>query len=438
MWVYILLLVCVINIIFTNKDDRKVSNPSICFSLLWTFIVWLSSLRWLSLHKTADREYFLICIGTIFFVVGSQLSKLFRDKNFVTQTNYENEYNFRYRLLCILAIGCILFYFPDFVKSIIAMLSGVSLNDVRSSVQESEYSTGLANLIPNYIILPVAIALEPLAIIDFWFGKRNKPFIGLVLVLVMVRALGDGGRTPVFNMVLYFIVANIILNQIKKKEEPKNLEIKEEIKAAKDKKMFKKISVAGVALLGVLTFMRAANTIFRKLYFYFAMSPVLFSRWNEYMEPAHYRGYGLVSFNGIFYFFDYIRKNFFGSDYVESIIEAYNAVALTDSQWMKIAPTTTANAYVSCFWFFYTDGGVIGVILLSLLYGFVMGRCYDRMKKKKDICTLALFLLLYQGVFFSFIRFPFAKAYYVIAIVIVLYVAFEKTMRRRNNDRAFD
>lgn len=429
MWKYILLLLSIFNIIITDKKDRKISNPSICFSLLWTFVVSLASFRWLGLHKTNEEEYLLICLGVMAFLVGFHLASIFKNKKLVMVSGYDREYTPRYNILCAVTLICIIYYLPGFFKSMVSMLSGMSLNDVRGNIQGSEYSTGLSNFIPNFVILPISVALEPLAIVDYWFGERKKKFIYLVLALVLVRTLGDGGRTPVFNLVLYFVVANAILNQRRKKDNREEDKSEKE-KNKRDKKVFKRVSVLGVLALTGLTFMRAANTVFRKLYFYFAMSPVLLSRWDEYIRSIGYRGHGLVSFNGIIYLFEYFRKNLTGTAYSHKIIEAYKLVAMTDSQWMKIAPTTTANAYVSCFWFFNADFGMAGVIILSLLYGLTLGYFYHRMKNNGNLCTLALFLLLYQGVFFSFIRFPFAKAYYIIAILFICFVAYKKTMRR--------
>lgn len=378
------------------------------------------------MHKTNETVFLYILLGVAAFGIGTYIAYSLKDFSFVTEGYYRSKnYSLRYTLLYVIAVLCILYYMPSFLHSILSMLQGVSLNDVRGTIQDGVYSTGLANLVPNYIILPLSITLEPLAALDIWLGKRDKKLIALVIILIIIRTLGDGGRTPVFNFVLYFIVAYLFRKK-KVGEDPlfKRNRI-QLLKEYKERMRFRIVLLFGIFGLAVLTFMRASRTFYRKLYFYFAMSPVLFSRWQEYVDAEGIRTHGVVSINGVFYFIDYLIKNIFGLEYTEAILDAYKLVALTDAQWMQIAPTTTANAYVSCFWFFYVDGGIIAIIVLSLLYGLLVGRFYYKAARVDNLKTLALYMLLFQGIFFSFIRFPFAKAYYVIAIFVLYAFAFK-------------
>ena len=46
--------------------------------------------------------------------------------------------------------------------------------------------------------------------------------------------------------------------------------------------------------------------------------------------------------------------------------------------------------------------------------------------KIRNIKNLAILLFVYQGVLFSFIRFPFAKVNYVISFALLLFFAFKK------------
>ena len=99
-------------------------------------------------------------------------------------------------------------------------------------------------------------------------------------------------------------------------------------------------------------------------------------------------------------------------------------IARTVSDWALIINEgkTTANAYVSLFWYFYTDAREYGIIIGSLVYGFIMRRVYAKSIINKNIKNVAIYFLLFQGLFFSFIRFPFSKAYYVLAILYMLFV----------------
>ncbi len=423
----ILLGTTVFFILLSPRQFRTIVNPGIIFSALWTFVVFLSSLQLLDMYSASNDVFLIIFCGVLAFLAGSMLARLSKNIKLKIPNYLKNgEVTIRYNLLIILVIICIVYYLPSFIRSILFMLKGLSINDVRSLIQDSEYSKGFNNFIPNFIILPIAISLEVIGIVDFWLAKRNKTFIVLTLILVLIRVLGDGGRTPIFNVLLYFIITFFIIQESKQR---KYLSKLEKLSEKKVRKKFRRIATLGVFLLVILTFMRTASSIFRKIYFYFSMSPVLLTWWINEVNVEKYRGYGAVSFNGVLYFFDYFIHNISKIDYTPFVIDAYNWIAQTDSFWPKIAPTTTANAYVSCFWFFYADAGIIGVLVLSFLYGFVVSRYYFIIKKEKaNLCTIAVYLLLFQGVCFSFIRFPFAKAYYIIALFFIRFIAFKKSL----------
>lgn len=423
-----LLFVLIANVFLTRKRDRTILNPSLLFNLLWVFITFLTSFRWLDLYPSSTKSYSVIFLGVLFFVIGSHLSIFFENihiKRYVFTSNTV----LRYRILCFCAIICILYYFPNFIRSFIFMMRGSSIGQVRSLIQNSESATGWRNFIPNFVILPIAISLEVLATVDFFFGKAHKGLFVLTAFLILIRVIGDGGRTPVFNLLVYTILSYILIKYDRKNDTGIKIN---NFTRKKDKKIKSLIAICGAFLI-ILTFMRSsailAPTVYRKLYFYFSMSPVLLSYWIDYVDALGWFGYGTISLNGILYFVEYFIKNLLRNVYNEPIKAAYDLIALTDSTWLQIAPPTSANAYVSCFFFFYADGGFFAVILYTLIYGFVFGLMYNRMIVTKDIRKITIYLFLCQGLVFSFIRFQFVKVYFIIAILFIYVIAFKTNFK---------
>lgn len=438
----ILILLFFLNILVTKSKYRNLANPTILFNLVWIINVGLSLLMLFDLYETPDKTYSLIAWGVIFFIIGGNLSLLMENIRITTGKGGMSEhtiFTLNYHLLFALTVICIIYYLPQLFSSLNAIIRGISLNDVRGFLQDSDQSQGISNLLGNYIFLPLATALEPLAALDFWFGKRDKNFIISICLLVLIRSFGSGGRTPLFNLVFYFAISYCLkrVSMIYKKR--KKVKTETNMTALRDKRMFKKLLGLGILGLVIMTLMRAAGSLIRKLYFYFAMSPVLLSKWLDVIDANSYHFNGLVSFNGIFYFIDYVRKNLFSTDYMPTIISAYSLIANTDSEWLKISSSgTTANAYVSCFAFFYADFGFYGVIILSLFFGFLASRLYSRVLYNFDLRSASLYMLISQSVFFSFIRFPFVKAYYVLAFLFLLCFAFKKTSVYKNGEDAFN
>ena len=421
-----LLLVFVINLLITRKKDRTVLNPSILFTTLWTFIVFLASLRCIELYPASAKSYLIIFLGVLSFTIGSSIANLLNNVH-CKRSRFASNITLRYNLLCICAMICIMYYLPGLIRSIRLMAQGASIGDMRSVIQNTELASGWNNFVPNFIILPLAISLEVLAIADFFLGKHHRGLFATTATLVAVRVLGDGGRTPVFNLLIYFLA----MYMLAKYDNKENSRLK---KSSHNKKKIIVIIILIVIFLVIITFIRSDMKIisaFRILYFYFAMPPVLLSWWTDYIDMTGVMGNGLVSLNGAFYLVEYFIKNLLTGVYNEPIKVAYDLVALTDSTWIRIAPPSSANAYVSCFFFFYADGRFYTVVAFSLIYGFALSLMYNTVIASKDIRKTTLYLFLYQGLVFSFIRFQFVKAYYVIAILFIYFIAFKKDMITR-------
>lgn len=275
--IYMVLLLVII-ILFTKRQNRNLTNPLIVFSILWTTIVALSQERCFDLYEASDLSFLIILIGVVMFAVGTLLSRLSSSVNLKFWNHgsiARQKFEINYVVLYITVGVCILYYLPQLIVSIISMLRGVSLNDVRGVIQTAEQSTGITNLVSNYIILPFAIAAEPVGAFDFWLGKRDKRLFSLVFMLVLVRTFGDGGRTPLFNFVIYFAMAYLF----KKFYVNGNSSFKTNNR--KEKRTFRRYVILGILGVACVTLMRAGGVLIRKAYFYFAMSPVLLTRWIE-------------------------------------------------------------------------------------------------------------------------------------------------------------
>ena len=62
------------------------------------------------------------------------------------------------------------------------------------------------------------------------------------------------------------------------------------------------------------------------------------------------------------------------------------------------------NAYATLFYDFYIDFGVIGIALLSFLFGYICMRAYKNFRKKVDMRSLVVYLILLQFIMFSVAR----------------------------------
>lgn len=412
---FILILLLVFLFAVEKKGYRNIGNPAIIFTSLWLLVLFLDSKNLYGLRKIDENIANMIVLGTSFFVIGSLVAKIFDNKKFVvfsekklSTTIIEN--HLRYRLLYILLIICIIYFFIDGISSLIKLINGVSLDSIRASVQSETSSNFLDNILKNFVIWPSSYMLEAVAISDYLFGQKDKKLFLGTIFLVILRLLSDAGRTPIMDIAIYLFIGMLYLP----------IEFK---KGILNKIKLYRYWVLGIVLLVVSTLSRTSSTVWRQLYFYFGMSPVLFLHWKQQVDIINLNTYGLAALNGVFFPIVYIIKNIFFLDYPVLFKKAYDVIADTNSNWQVIAQGgIRANAYVSIFWYFYTDFRVYGIMIGSALYGFFTRRVYSRMVKNINVFSMSLYLLLYQGVFYSFIRFPFSKAYYFLAIIYIFLV----------------
>lgn len=108
----------------------------------------------------------------------------------------------------------------------------------------------------------------------------------------------------------------------------------------------------------------------------------MFETWADRIDSAGVVGFGIGSLNGLFFAIFYLIKNILGVPFPCQFSDVYQMILLTDSEWQIITDATNrANAYVSTFWYFYLDGREIGVVVLSILYGYIAEALFQQAKE---------------------------------------------------------
>ena len=70
----------------------------------------------------------------------------------------------------------------------------------------------------------------------------------------------------------------------------------------------------------------------------------------------------------------------------------------------------------------YLDGRLIGVIAGMFLYGAVSQHFYKKVVENANVRSVSIYLLIVQGIVFSFVRMQFAVLHYAIAFFVYLFV----------------
>lgn len=401
-------------------------TPLFIFSLLWSFILFLSALRLYNLDKPSDQGYVVIAIGMLGFGIGYLA---FGKINIKIQKGNQL-YLTRNRIIWILAAITIGLYFTDFMKVISYLINGQTLADIRALSQDSGsilYSnrSSFETVIRTFIIQPFALGFQVIVAMEFWNGK--KKWLIADVIIILLRMLSEGSRSLLLYLGIHLIIIFILDNKASY-----YIDLYRTKKAKKDRKRILRIvTVIAVIIIIVTTLSRSGDRAVRTTYYYFSMEPTMLSLWIAKVKEY---GYGLASINGVIFPIIFIVKNLLGLGNYPSYW--YNDIFLlindTDKTWRTISSfdNTQANAYVSIFWFAYLDGGYIGTFLILFIIGAIYSFTYNytyKYKNKKSICIYAYLL---QGLLFSFVRLQFADVSYALGFIFLMLFAFRIERRR--------
>ena len=173
---------------------------------------------------------------------------------------------------------------------------------------------------------------------------------------------------------------------------------------AKTKRTIKIAVIVGIVALFVLTSLRTSQNFLQTTYTYFTLPVGLFSYYTSIIDLNNFESFGAATFYPLFYVLASVA-NFFGAKtlFLDNLIYY---VGLPQETWTStLFPTGSYNAFCSLFYFFYLDFRIVGIVLFSLLYGFISGYVYKKQRTRTNDTWFILYLLILQTIIGSFMIF---------------------------------
>ncbi len=407
-------------IIYLIYKKKMIINPLFIFNLIWLVIISLESLHLFNLLESSNKSHMIILLGLFSFNFGYLFYVLLHNTS-SKKLIKKCEYIPRYNILYILSFIVLLYYLIFAFNSLNLLIDGYTLLDVRIQAQNTDslsfFDSKIINAITILIIIPSGLIIQVIGASEFWYKKKKTMFF-IGLVIAILSSIGFGGRTDILNFFLYLVIGYFFTNNLRKLR-----------KIKKSKLLI--VSLVSITILTLFTFSRVGDNVIKNLYYYFSMEPIMLDIWVNKVDSLNLYGFGNASLNGFTFSFLYIFKNLFNTQFPSNFSNIYEIIRLTDSEWQFITLNSTrANAYVSIFWFFYLDGRMLGVFLGMMFYGSFIAVSYFKAKTSTNLKTIAVYSFLYQGLFYSFIRFPFSNLYYAIGYLGLVLLVFKKTNRR--------
>jgi len=131
-------------------------------------------------------------------------------------------------------------------------------------------------------------------------------------------------------------------------------------------------------------------------------------------------GYGMASFYGVFYPFMFILT-LAGWKY-PIWLTTIRDLSFMNLENVVLLGSARMNAFVTTFFQFYLDGGMFGVFVGGVLFGFFVMHFYKKAKNGTDDKYTLIYLLLLQKLIFSFVRFYFTQPVQGISFLMAFFV----------------
>lgn len=401
---------------FSLLIKKKLVSPVCMFSGIWFFILLVYRVTISQLSPVSDSTHIILLLGISFFALGSVLYEMLAQyrsggrktyyKKELAVNGYKDELRYSWILpLCIISTLCLL---PDAWDALKSFLSGNTFQMLRA--QHSEGSSVITNRIVlvtlNYIVNPFCVLIVPICAIDFIMGQKKKWLLGFTMLITFLQTFITGGRIQLVYIPLHFL---IVFFYAKGK-----IRISRKIRRA---------IIAGVVMavfaLNFVTTSRGSSWQNQTFGLYVSGGIPLMDHYLSNIN-GHY-SFGAAALSG------YLRTAF---SLLENIGFGYPAFLTNIQSFMDVEKVVgigalQMNAFVTCFYYFFLDGGFIGVAVESALYGALAKFCYLKSKQNSQK-MLAIYCLILQGIVFSMVRFQFIIISYCLSFILIQFLFVEK------------
>lgn len=378
--IWICFTICSILSFLNFYKDKRIYSPSGVFAGFWATLLLLAGCRLYDLYETSDIACIFITIGVTFFCLGTNFIKMikFSDKNYESSIN-EVIYNtlviiclisliYNIKVICTFVVDGF-----DFNNIYNEMARNVNGEDTEISSLNSKWQEQLQ----QYVGYPILYTLVPVSIAAF-VKQHKKKYLIVAIMLSLIRFLVDIRRTFLVIMIVYVLTLGII--QIKNSS-------KSLVWVKKNRKKIFYFGIFSIILFINISTMRVGDenkySFWKNIYMYYAGSLPYFSERLSLLRISKYT-YGFTSFRGliapIVAFFELI-----GFSEPELMTLATENIQTLHNVVLYISPTHLFNSYATCFFEFFLDGGILGIILFSFAFGCFSFYLYKRAIKYKTM-----------------------------------------------------
>ena len=384
----------------------------------------LANLRLYGFDQGSDQAAMVMIVGIFFYTVGYILAYAVRSKKVYTKNtnsllytenraiNGNRNFN-KYVVVAALIFVSVYSIFRLYLTYRL-LRAGYSYTQIRAVyfndavLSDDVGARAGRNRLDVYLFYPLIQLLIFISCIVFFNEtkvpqKKKTIFLLIAFACVGLTTFSNGGRDIIYFSVVIFLFCYELSRKGKKREGSDRRRI-----SKKQRRLLILILAAAIIAIIVMTFRRSKTgenslqSLMRTVYLYFTGWVPHFSiRLNDVSSTDYTYGYAFSL--GLFKFFAAGLHRLLGipTSRLYSMAEAITSNLQTR---VSIGGGNRFNAFVSLFYYFYCDGGYLGVIIESFIFGLFCASVEKRYKKNPTNQNLLLYLFALYLIISSIVR----------------------------------
>lgn len=402
------------------KKNKGIDLISL-FCFIWTIVFGAASLKLFGMREYQSTTVALFALASFSFFIFGYIGRYGKYKHFRLERKTNNkEIKLNKWILWILICISTAFILYMMLRMLALMQAGIPMGTIHAMYlgrgNEDFFTIPILNQLHSKLIIPFVYCLVPIIvylILTDLKGNWLCILVGLADLLLYMMATGS-------RIVIIFVVSDMLL-------------MLSFTRIRLSKKAFRKIKKFGSLILVFLIIALIGFTISRKgfasnngksvvsqvfgeIYKYFSLCIPFSDYWLSSIDKEGIVTYGKLSFYGALSLIEWICVFFFKTNTFGEL-EICKEIASNLEIMRPIFKDAKCNAFVTYLFYFYTDFGIVGVMVLSSIWGFLCGNIGRKIKKERTERSVLFYLLFAQTVSMSFSRWSFFDAPYFLAFL---------------------
>ncbi len=407
--------------VFGKVRYSCIVNPITVFCGLWGLILFAYSFHAYGMYTASNESLFLVIIGTAMFFFGAISASLLLSRQTAAYSTMpsidSNSKTINYTVLFLL--NAVVFAFlVGFGSRVIAMLlSGRGFAYIHRMYNYSGEdgilgASSINRSIVSWVVWPVMHASLATLAVSIQCDNENKSKLKKLCIIVILANLGlftliSGKRSFMVDLLMYFAAVYFMRG--------KRVRLRRRTK-------FAIIIVAAIIVWAFNSISEGRGTTsFLRLFYVYIVGCIPHLSIKLHDTPVEI--VGLTSIYGFFHAPITIINTVLHSVFLSNVRSSMSQLVEFTQQRASIGPDMTFNAFLTPFYYFYLDGGWIGNIIFSYLFGAITVGVYHNYLKRRTFQSVIVYLLVFFSLYMSMVRIQFFQMRYVLAFFYVLMIS---------------